>query len=387
MFEDAEAAFGPAIPDNGITGYAVKADPEDGCSPMAPPPNATKFHGWTQTFIAVIRRSRREGDLPPLYSNCTFDVKVLNAQLAGFNAAIVYNWDSEHVFEMSGGPLSSMVRIPSVFVASSSGLAIIQQYSYEKNFTLTILPSDGLFDPTLYFLPFLVVAGASFVILLVFMVVRMCRDRRRAQRNRLTRADLRAFPTRKFRKGDPELARYECCAICLEDYVDNDRLRVLPCVHAYHSRCIDEWLLTKKRVCPVCKQPIRTRREIREEARRNAQSSGQATSTSNPPPVVANYPDEDLLDDSSNVNIDESTPLLHDNAAHHNAGDDDELLDTEARAAQTNEHENETLVEINEEHQSVAHVEMTNQAFESAEPAETRDQVDEHDEPEVKNVV
>ena len=32
-----------------------------------------------------------------------------------------------------------------------------------------------------------------------------------------------------------------------------DKLRILPCDHAYHMKCIDPWLLKNKRVCPQCR--------------------------------------------------------------------------------------------------------------------------------------
>ncbi|KAJ3257542.1 hypothetical protein HK103_004451 [Boothiomyces macroporosus] len=44
----------------------------------------------------------------------------------------------------------------------------------------------------------------------------------------------------------------ETCAMCLEDYEDNDQLRELYCGHRYHSSCIDVYLLNQKRICPVC---------------------------------------------------------------------------------------------------------------------------------------
>lgn len=44
----------------------------------------------------------------------------------------------------------------------------------------------------------------------------------------------------------------DTCALCLEDYLDGDRLRELGCEHRYHSECVDSWLLENKRVCPVC---------------------------------------------------------------------------------------------------------------------------------------
>ena len=45
------------------------------------------------------------------------------------------------------------------------------------------------------------------------------------------------------------------CAICLEDYTKGQEIRTLPCMHNFHSACVDKWLLTNKS-CPVCKMDI-----------------------------------------------------------------------------------------------------------------------------------
>jgi len=45
------------------------------------------------------------------------------------------------------------------------------------------------------------------------------------------------------------------CAICLEEYVDGDKLRFLRFSHHFHDTCIIEWL-TKNKVCPFCKKEI-----------------------------------------------------------------------------------------------------------------------------------
>mmetsp|Transcript_24390 Transcript_24390/g.51957 ORF Transcript_24390/g.51957 Transcript_24390/m.51957 type:complete len:184 (+) Transcript_24390:99-650(+) len=41
------------------------------------------------------------------------------------------------------------------------------------------------------------------------------------------------------------------CELCLEDYQEGEELLRLPCVHAFHSKCVLPWL-QKSYTCPVC---------------------------------------------------------------------------------------------------------------------------------------
>lgn len=44
----------------------------------------------------------------------------------------------------------------------------------------------------------------------------------------------------------------EECRICLLEYEDGEEVKTLPCMHRFHSECIDRWL-AESRQCPVCK--------------------------------------------------------------------------------------------------------------------------------------
>ncbi|PSS04953.1 RING-H2 finger protein [Actinidia chinensis var. chinensis] len=49
------------------------------------------------------------------------------------------------------------------------------------------------------------------------------------------------------------------CTICLVDFFDGDRMRVLPhCDHQFHVACIDEWLLSHSS-CPMCRHQLQSR--------------------------------------------------------------------------------------------------------------------------------
>jgi hypothetical protein len=47
-----------------------------------------------------------------------------------------------------------------------------------------------------------------------------------------------------------------CCSVCLEDFGEEQMHRKLPCNHAFHAHCIDNWLLYKSLSCPMCRESV-----------------------------------------------------------------------------------------------------------------------------------
>ncbi|XP_062928182.1 uncharacterized protein si:ch211-59o9.10 isoform X2 [Mobula hypostoma] len=70
---------------------------------------------------------------------------------------------------------------------------------------------------------------------------------------KLSTADINRLPIKFF---DPKCAAEKTqCHICFNDYSSGEKLRILPCLHDYHSRCIDRWLKGHL-TCPICRVDV-----------------------------------------------------------------------------------------------------------------------------------
>ena len=48
---------------------------------------------------------------------------------------------------------------------------------------------------------------------------------------------------------------HDSCSICIGEYEDSSRVKMLTCKHLFHENCIDEWIMKGRDtniVCPVC---------------------------------------------------------------------------------------------------------------------------------------
>ncbi|RWR79314.1 RING-H2 finger protein ATL54 [Cinnamomum micranthum f. kanehirae] len=58
-----------------------------------------------------------------------------------------------------------------------------------------------------------------------------------------------------YKRGEVLIDGTEC-SICLNDFLEDEKLRLLPnCIHAFHLPCIDTWLKSNAN-CPLCRMKV-----------------------------------------------------------------------------------------------------------------------------------
>ena len=59
------------------------------------------------------------------------------------------------------------------------------------------------------------------------------------------------------------------CAICLEPMPIGTSVRILPCRHAFHDKCINDWFKERQYTCPMCKFDMCQHIEEQREAKKS----------------------------------------------------------------------------------------------------------------------
>ncbi|KAF9385008.1 hypothetical protein BGX21_001167, partial [Mortierella sp. AD011] len=247
-FVDRNAAFGPRIPPDGIVLNLIAVESLDvdqettACRPVAGAPANT-------SWAALVERG---GD-------CSFVEKVRHMQASGAKAVIVGDNQNNGLITMYAREDTSDVLIPSVFIAQRHYRELrYLGIEYCEDFLIRMTPDD-LNWPLLDVVVFIILSPAFVVFFLYFIWrvrVRQQQIADLAPTEVVTNLPIKVFYSAKLKENDPVE-----CVICLEDFEDEAELRVLPCRHEYHVACIDNWLTTRKKFCPICKRDICTATE------------------------------------------------------------------------------------------------------------------------------
>jgi hypothetical protein len=81
------------------------------------------------------------------------------------------------------------------------------------------------------------------------------RTNRGVQREVIDRINVFTFSREEGGAEEEDEDSTRSCCICLEAFDEGDQLRMLPCLHDFHTGCIDPWL-KQNCTCPLCKEDV-----------------------------------------------------------------------------------------------------------------------------------
>ncbi|KAH7446826.1 hypothetical protein KP509_01G078100 [Ceratopteris richardii] len=242
-FESSEASFAPHVAASDVKGLITLSVPLDACSPLN---ESTSTQSSTSLFLLIVR------------GNCSFEEKVRHAQAAKFSAVIIYNNESgTDLLKMSGD--SKGVFAYAFFVTHESGEALARYADDSSTEVWVISDNENIvFSVVVFSLIILVIIGAVIVTWYLLKKDREIRLGGRFSRSCrpgvMNPSIVQAMPVTCYRAYGNEKAPQESCVICLEEYLNGEQLRILPCSHRFHCTCVDAWLTLWQDVCPICRR-------------------------------------------------------------------------------------------------------------------------------------
>ncbi|XP_004690923.1 PREDICTED: E3 ubiquitin-protein ligase ZNRF3 [Condylura cristata] len=220
-------------------------------------------YGW----VGVVKLEQPELDPKPCL---TVLGKAKRAVQRGATAVIFdVSENPEAIDQLNQGSEDPLKR-PVVYVKGADAIKLMNIVNKQKVARARIQHRPPR-QPTEYFdmgifLAFFVVV--SLVCLILLVKIKLKQRRSQNSMNRLAVQALEKMETRKFNSKSKGHREGSCgaldtlsssstsdCAICLEKYIDGEELRVIPCTHRFHRKCVDPWLL-QHHTCPHCRHNI-----------------------------------------------------------------------------------------------------------------------------------
>ncbi|XP_071998312.1 E3 ubiquitin-protein ligase ZNRF3 [Engystomops pustulosus] len=220
-------------------------------------------YGW----VGVVKLEQPEMDPKPCL---TVLGKAKRAVQRGATAVIFDVSDNPDAVEQLNQGLEDPLKRPVVYMKGNDAIKLMNIVNKQKGARARIQHRPPR-QPTEYFdmgifLAFFVVV--SLVCLILLIKIKLKQRRSQNSMNRMAVQALEKMETRKFKAKGKVLREGSCggldtlsssstsdCAICLEKYIDGEELRVIPCTHRFHKRCVDPWLL-QNHTCPHCRHNI-----------------------------------------------------------------------------------------------------------------------------------
>ncbi|KAI8997413.1 hypothetical protein BDB01DRAFT_846068 [Pilobolus umbonatus] len=232
---DKPAAFGPSIAKEGIRGNlsTLPVDSLYGCHSITVCP--------TTHWIALVERG-----------NCSFVDKVRALQQSGAIAVVIGDRYSNSWVTMYPSGDASDITIPSVYVAQYQYLSLLQHLAYKKDRSiLVLLTQEENFSWTKSDISLLLMTCLG-ILYALYLTWRLPHRQRHMDYDHEESAPveiIHSLPTRVFHKEKTD--EVDECIICLEEYQETEIIRILPCKHEFHLKCIDPWLIHRKRFVSI----------------------------------------------------------------------------------------------------------------------------------------
>nr|XP_039264900.1 RING finger protein 150-like [Styela clava] len=194
---------------------------------------------------------------------CTFAKKIEKAFNANASGIIVFDTKNDVIVMSHEGA----DQIVSVTISRDVGREVARRVNNGQKVTVNVIPGQRYDNgyplrnkTSIIFvsLSFLILMIISLTWLIVYYVQRFrlvqTPDILKQRRNQ-ARKIINELPKKILKEGDKELLNDDICPICIESYKVCDILRILPCDHILHRKCVDPWLRMKE-TCPMCKLDV-----------------------------------------------------------------------------------------------------------------------------------
>ncbi|CAN8314081.1 unnamed protein product [Cochlearia groenlandica] len=228
-------------------GVLYLAEPLDACSSLPNTVPTKKGSIVSPPYVLIIR------------GGCSFEVKVRNAQKAGYKAAIVYDYQYYGpLVSMAGSPTG--VHIYATYVSKETG-EILKENVGRTDMELWFTPNYKTTTWSIMAVVVIFIVALSAMLATWFFVRRQRIRRRRRQSDEsrpLSKEAISTLPTTIFDRASDERSTSVKCVICFTDYKKGETLRILPCNHNFHAKHIDRWLSRRRSLCPICRRNVRT---------------------------------------------------------------------------------------------------------------------------------